>query len=250
MQQPELSTHPGSSMILNLQLQQANQEYERKHPYSTSTMPAESRKSSEEDEIKSFYSCVSDSHTSRGLFNQDNFDQFPQDSCIYTVNDASFKPSWSWVPYSHHKSATQYLHCLGVFICPRDGCKHVSNVILPNKEREKNCVPKPLGSGLCFKHKCPLTHIFCNVQCVLLRTLTATEINQKGSHCHPCPHKRKPSKKAVKCLQETVMVSSEAKPQHIMLGTPTREAARSIHHLLGNMVRLTYMVSKLKSSFR
>ena len=106
MQQPELSTHPGSSMILNLQLQQANQEYERKHPYPTSTMPAESRKSSEEDEIKSFYSCVSDSHTSRGLFNQDNFDRFPQDSCIYTVNDASFKPSWSWVPYSHHKSAT------------------------------------------------------------------------------------------------------------------------------------------------
>jgi len=28
---------------------------------------------------------------------QDDLDRFPPNSCIYTVNDPSFKPSWSWL---------------------------------------------------------------------------------------------------------------------------------------------------------
>ena len=76
--------------------------------------------------------------------------------------------SWSWVTYSHKKNST-YLCCLGVFICPMDGCKHVSNAVLSNDKRQKDSIPKPRGSGLCFTHKCPLTHMSCEVNSLTTR---------------------------------------------------------------------------------
>ena len=206
-------------------------------------------KSSNEDDDSSYFSCVADLHASRGLFDQDDSDRFPPHSCVYTVNDASFKPSWSLVPYSHYKNTT-YLRCLGVFICPMEACKHISNAVLSNGERKKDSIPKPRGSQFCFTHKCPLTHISCDVYCTLIRTSSSTEIKQHGSHRHPRPHELKASKKAVKRLQDIVGVNSEAKPVQVMMGTPTREPARSIHPSLGNLNRLSYMMSKLKSSSR
>ena len=206
-------------------------------------------KSSNEEDDSSYFSCVADLHASRGLFDQDDSDRFPPHSCVYTVNDASFKPSWSLVPYSHYKNTT-YLRCLGVFICPMEACKHISNAVLSNGERKKDSIPKPRGSQFCFTHKCPLTHISCDVYCTLIRTSSSTEIKQHGSHRHPRPHELKASKKAVKRLQDIVGVNSEAKPIQVMMGTPTREPARSIHPSLGNLNRLSYMMSKLKSSSR
>ena len=68
-----------------------------------------------------------------------------------------------------HKKNTTYLRCLGVFICPMDGCKHVSNAVLSNGKRQKDSIPKPRGSGLCFTHKCPLTHMSCKVNSLTTR---------------------------------------------------------------------------------
>ena len=164
-------------------------------------------KSSNENDDSSYFSCVGDLHDSRGLFDQDDSDRFPLHSCVYTVNDASFKPSWSWVPYSHYKNCT-YLRCLGVFICPMEACKHISNAVLSNGERKKDSVPKPRGSPFCFTYKCPLTHTSCDVYCTLIRTSSSTEIKQHGSHRHPRPHELKASKKAVKCLQDIVGVNA------------------------------------------
>jgi hypothetical protein len=200
-------------------------------------------------ETSSFFSCFDDPLTSEGLFDQDDTDRFPQDTCVYTVHDPSFKPSWSWVPYSHRKNTT-YLRCLGVFICPMDGCKHISNATLPNCDRKKTSIPKPRGSGICFIHKAQLTHVPCDVECTLIRSSSSTEINQKGSHCHPRPHELKASKKACQRLQDIVNVNSEAKPLQVMMGTPTRESARSIHPSLGHLGRLSYLMKKLKYSSR
>jgi hypothetical protein len=200
-----------------------------------------------EDNNSSYFSCVSDWHMWRVLFDQDDLDRFPPHTCVYTVHDASFKPSWSWVTYSHKKNTT-YLCCLGVFICPMDGCKHVSNAVLSNDKRRKDSIPKPCGSGLCFTHKCPLTHMSCDVNCTLIWTLSSIEIKQHGSHRHPRPHAIKASKKAVQRLQDIVNVNSEVTPLQVMLGTPTREPARSIHPSLGTLSRLSYMMSKFKSS--
>jgi len=206
-------------------------------------------KSLNDDDNSSFHSCFDDLHQSRGIFDEDDMDRFPPNSCVYTVNDPSFKPSWSWVPYSHKKNRT-YLRCLGVYICPMDGCKHICNAVLSNGNRKKDSVPKPRGSGFCFTHKCPLTHVLCGVECTLIRTSSSTEVKQNGSHRHPRPHEIKVSKKAVKRLQDIVRVNSEAKPIQVMLGTPTRESARSIHPSLGNLSRLSYMMNKFKSSSR
>jgi len=115
---------------------------------------------------------------------------------------------------------------------------------------KKISVPKPCGSGFCFTHKCILTHMSSVVECTLIQTLSSTEIKQNGSHCHPRPHKIKASKKAVQRLQDIVKVNSEAKPFQVMLGTPTREPAWSIHPSPGNLSRLSYIMSKLKSSSR
>jgi hypothetical protein len=131
-----------------------------------------------------------------------------------------------------------------------DGCKHISNATLPNRDRKKTSVPKPRGSGICFIHKSQLTHLPCDVECTLIRSSSSTEINQKGSHCHPRPHELKTSKKACQRLQDIVNVNSEAKPLQVMMGTPTRESARSIHPSLGHLGRLSYFMSKLKSSSR
>ena len=60
----------------------------------------------------------------------------------------------------------------------------------------------------------------------------------------------KASKKAVQRLQDIVKVNSEAKPLQVMMGTPTREPARSIHPSLGNLGRLLYMMTKFKSASR
>ena len=125
-----------------------------------------------------------------------------------------------------------------------------SNAVLSYGERKKDSVPKPRGSQFCFTHKCPLTHISCNVHCTLIRTSSSTEIKQYGSHRHPRPHELKASKKAVERLQDIVKVNGEAKAVQVMMGTPTREPARSIHPSLGNLNRLSYMMSKLKSSSR
>ena len=235
-QQAESTAHHILATTQNLQNETTN--------HLTFPIPVQSDKSSNEDNDSSFFSCVGDVNMSRGLFDTDDLDRFPQHTCVYTVYDASFKPSWSWVPYSHQKNKT-FLRCLGIFICPLDGCKHVSNAVLSNGNRKKNSLPKPRENGFCFTHKCPLTHMYC-----LIRSSSSTEINQNGSHCHRRPHKIKASKKAVQRLQDIVKVNSEAKPLQVMLGTPTREPARSIHPSLGNLSRLSYMMSKLKSSSR
>ena len=141
-------------------------------------------KSLNDDDNSSFHSCFDDLHQSRGIFDEDDLDRFPPNSCVYTVNDPSFKPSWSWVPYSHKNNRT-YLRCLGVYICPMDGCKHISNAVLSNGNRKKDSVPKPRGSGFCFTHKCPLTHVLCGIECTLIRTSSSTEVKQNGSHRHP-----------------------------------------------------------------
>ena len=145
-----------------------------------------------------------------------------------------------------------YLCCLGVFVCQMVGCKHVCNAVLSSGNRKKDSVPKPRGSGFCFTHKCPLTHMLCCVKCTLIRTISSTEIKQHGSHQHPRPHEIKVSKKAVQRLQDILNVNSEAKPLQVMLGTPTRESARSIHPSLslGNLSRLSYMMTQIKSSSR
>ncbi len=41
-----------------------------------------SGKSSNEDDNSSYFSCVGDLHMSRGLFDQDDLDRFPQHTCL------------------------------------------------------------------------------------------------------------------------------------------------------------------------
>ena len=76
------------------------------------------------------------------------------------------------------------------FTCPHKGCIFVSNSIILNCDREKNCIPKPKGNGLCFTHKCSLGHVPGEVECTLIWMSTSTEINQIGSHFHPWPRQR------------------------------------------------------------
>jgi hypothetical protein len=172
------------------------------------SMPKNKGRSSNEDDNDSFHSCVADHVNSTRLFDQDDLDQFPPNTCTYTVNDPRFKPSWSWVPYSHIRKTT-YPCCLGVSICPKDGCMHVSNAALPNSQRKKNSTPKLLGSGLCSFHKCSINHIPCNVECTLNQTSTSTKTKQVGTHHHCHPNKRKASKKALQWLHDIVKVSSD-----------------------------------------
>ena len=71
------------------------------HPYG-SLIPVEfGAPSNHDNDNESFHSCVDDSQLPRELFDQDDLYQFPKDPCVYTVNDPSFRPSWTFVTYSH-----------------------------------------------------------------------------------------------------------------------------------------------------
>ena len=210
------------------------------------------------DEMKSddeSYQTCSSGHNvvHSALFDSADSARFPQgDISPYVVNDPKFRLSWTMMTYGFNcvnangeRRLQQF--CLGIYKCPSAGCKFVQNAVAPRKNRVKYAKPtKAFGSDKCLIHGLVLVHISCKATCTIICSHSSVTIKHAGQHKHDRPHE-KVSKEAVARLEDMVHNNSEAKPIQILLGSPTRKPARSIHPALNNLDRLSYYMRQSKS---
>ena len=208
----------------------------------------------EEDDSSSFHLCSSGNYAVGSLAIHDNADsaRFPQGNLPpYVVEDPKFRLSWTMMTYGFdtkkNNDKIEYQCCMGIYKCPREGCKFVQNaVVAPRKGRVNGAKPaNAKGSGVCTDHKLQLEHVPCSATCTVYRNNSSVTIHHYGIHKHARPSE-KVSKEALARLENIMNINNNAKPVQILQGTSTREAASNIHPGLNNLDRLSYYMKELK----
>ena len=128
--------------------------------------------------------------------------RFPQGNVEKCIATDKYRPSWSFLIYSSkpqkNKKVTDvavkkhYMQCLGMYVCPVEGCPCVANPIKPQTHKSSTRLPdKAKGDGLCPVHTRSLVHKPCSATAQLLvsenrdGSIGSSVLSHKGVHEHP-----------------------------------------------------------------
>ncbi|KAF9181259.1 hypothetical protein BGZ49_004886, partial [Haplosporangium sp. Z 27] len=121
---------------------------------------------------------------------------------------------WALAVYSHRTTKggkVYHKSCLGVYVCPVDGCPYLERPRVPSTKHKHVLPRKP--KTVCITHNCQLEHISCEATLKVTHDKTGVSFKHSGFHDHPKPHSIRPDAISRKKLKTFVEENPETKPK-------------------------------------
>lgn len=188
--------------------------------------------------------------------------EFPQGDVVIVYDDSECggpqnDPVIGWaamavsVSMFQRRMGVKKFACLGVYVCPEQGCTFRERPKVPRRGDKKYSTggKLPPAQKICHVHKCALEHIAC--KCTWVKSTSEDgkkKVTHFGVHAHPVPQAIKIPPINLKQLERTVKDAPELLPSMLDFGMGARKPAVDIHPYLVNTGSLSHSVKKVKST--
>jgi hypothetical protein len=181
--------------------------------------------------------------------------RYPMFTCSFAC-DSDDMPELGWSRTNiRTKKYKRRWKCLGVNICPQEGCRHRRKACVPRRGKGKynsgGKIPTASGKDKCTKHtELELVHMSCEAYWYIedLKDDPSNKwmVHHFGEHHHPAPFPIHVSKDALKVMAQWMMVDPSLTPQSMLQGNAIRPPVGNLDINLCSADRVSYQREKLR----